>query len=211
MEEQANFNKYFHRKQLSERQTESQKQEGKVAEEKVRKLCIFWFYDIISSMKIELRSAVDFLTNFIRTSKYVTNEQLSIFRTSLLNLLQRKYENHWFPEKPCKGSGYRCIRLNHNMDPTVREAGLSCGLNQQALEQLLPKELTMWVDPREVSYRLGENGSIGIIFDGTVRINSFNSDLASPASNNNLLQQSCKGKVFISRDNFQQIATLVQG
>jgi hypothetical protein len=77
-------------------------------------------------MKIELRSAVDFLSNFIRNSKHVTEEQLNIFRTSLLQLLQLKYENHWFPEKPCKGSGYRCIRLNHNMDPTIREAGLSC-------------------------------------------------------------------------------------
>lgn len=158
-------------------------------------------------MKIELRSAVDFLSNFIRISKYVTDEQLCNFRESLLSLLQHKYENHWFPEKPCKGSGYRCIRLNHNMDPTVREAGSACGLNQKALEEILPKELTMWVDPKEVSYRLGENGSIGIIFDGTVRINSF---YASPASHNKL-QHSCKGKVFISRDNFQQMATLVQG
>ena len=162
-------------------------------------------------MKIELRSAVDFLSNFIRNSKHVTEEQLNIFRTSLLQLLQLKYENHWFPEKPCKGSGYRCIRLNHNMDPTIREAGLSCGLNQQALEQLLPKELTMWVDPKEVSYRLGENGSIGIVFDGTVRINSFYSDLTSPAALNRSLQQRCKGQVFITRDNFQQMPTLVQG
>lgn len=162
-------------------------------------------------MKIELRSAVEFLSNFIRASKYVTEEQLHHFRTTLLNLLQQKYENHWFPEKPCKGSGYRCIRLNHNMDPTIREAGLSCGLNQKALEELLPKELTMWVDPKDVSYRLGENGSIGVVFDGTVRINSLFSDFARPATTSNSVQQTCKGKVFNSRDNFQQIATLVQG
>jgi protein Tob/BTG len=97
------------------------------------------------------------------------------------------------------------------MDPTIREAGLSCGLNQQALEKVLPKELTMWVDPKEVSYRLGENGSIGIVFDGTVRINSFYSDLTSPAALNKSLQQRCKGQVFITRDNFQQMPTLVQG
>lgn len=162
-------------------------------------------------MKIELRSAVDFLANFIRSSKYVTDEQLLNFRKTLLSLLQQKYENHWFPEKPCKGSGYRCLRVNHNMDPTIREAGLSCGLNLKALEQILPKELTMWVDPKEVSYRLGENGSIGVIFDGTVRIQSFFSDFASPASSNKSMQQSCKGKVFNSRDNFQPMATLVQG
>ena len=28
----------------------------------------------------------------------------------------------------------------------------------------LPSELTVWVDPDEVSYRIGEDGSIGVLF-----------------------------------------------
>lgn len=75
------------------------------------------------------------------------------------------YEHHWFPEKPSKGSGYRCIRINHKMDPIISKVASQIGLSQPQLHQLLPSELTLWVDPYEVSYRIGENGSICILYE----------------------------------------------
>lgn len=78
------------------------------------------------------------------------------------------YKNHWFPEKPCKGSGYRCIRINHKMDPMVKRAAVDSGLNEANFHTLFPSELTMWVDPREVSYRIGENGSIGMLYESSL-------------------------------------------
>uniref|UniRef100_A0A9L0S3F6 BTG anti-proliferation factor 2 n=1 Tax=Equus caballus TaxID=9796 RepID=A0A9L0S3F6_HORSE len=75
------------------------------------------------------------------------------------------YEHHWFPEKPSKGSGYRCIRINHKMDPIITKVASQIGLSQPQLHQLLPSELTLWVDPYEVSYRIGENGSICILYE----------------------------------------------
>lgn len=76
-----------------------------------------------------------------------------------------QYKHHWFPDRPCKGSGYRCIRINHKMDPLVGRAGQRIGLSTQQLYVLLPSELTLWVDPFEVSYRIGEDGSICVLYE----------------------------------------------
>lgn len=77
------------------------------------------------------------------------------------------YKHHWFPEKPCKGSGYRCIRINHKMDPLIGQAAQRIGLSSQELFRLLPSELTLWVDPYEVSYRIGEDGSICVLYEAS--------------------------------------------
>lgn len=116
-------------------------------------------------MKDEIQSAVDFLTNIIRSRDDVNETQTLQFNTNLKNLLSNRYKDHWFPEKPFKGSGYRCIRMNHNMDPLILQAGKMCGLDYSFLESTFPPELTIWVDPRDVSYRIGENGSVGVLFE----------------------------------------------
>lgn len=115
-------------------------------------------------MHIEIGSAAGFLSNLIRT-RCKSPEQVEKFRDSLQVVLNSHYDNHWFPEKPFKGSGYRCLRIvNKKMDPLVSKAGEKCGLTTPQLIDLLPSELTMWVDPSEVSYRIGEEGSIGVIY-----------------------------------------------
>ncbi|KAK1340849.1 hypothetical protein QTO34_017244 [Cnephaeus nilssonii] len=81
--------------------------------------------------------------------------------------LPKHYKHHWFPEKPCKGSGYRCIRINHKMDPLIGQAAQRIGLSSQELFRLLPSELTLWVDPYEVSYRIGEDGSICVLYEAS--------------------------------------------
>lgn len=118
-------------------------------------------------MKDEVNSAVGFLTNILRSNDGVNEAQVRQFGLALSNLLCKRFNEHWFPEKPFKGSGYRCIRLNHNMDPVMMQAGQVCGLNQVFLQTVFPAELTLWVDPREVSFRIGENGSVGILYETT--------------------------------------------
>jgi len=51
------------------------------------------------------------------------------------------------------------------MDPLVGQAGQRIGLTIQQLYSLLPSELTLWVDPFEVSYRIGEDGSICVLYE----------------------------------------------
>ncbi|XP_048525921.1 protein BTG4 isoform X2 [Dendroctonus ponderosae] len=68
-----------------------------------------------------------------------------------------RFEKHWFPDLPSKGQGYRCIRVNclNPVDFTLEMAAIKCGLRYKDLR--LPAELTVWVDPSEVCYRLGES------------------------------------------------------
>lgn len=118
-------------------------------------------------MRLEIRSASDFLMNILRLGRNLDSRLLDVFRGTLEDLLRHHYQHHWFPEKPNKGSGYRCIRINHKMDPILAKAGRACGLQEASLRELFPNELTLWVDPREVSYRIGENGSICVLYDGS--------------------------------------------
>lgn len=154
-------------------------------------------------MKDEIKSAVDFLTNILRTRDEINEVQTGHFNAALQNLLITRYQGHWFPEKPFKGSGYRCIRLNHNMDPLILQAGRMCGLNQAFLEASFPPELTLWVDPRDVSFRIGENGSVGILYqsekDSTQDFTSSQSQAShdlpihhQPSRNFNTSFMSCK-------------------
>ena len=119
------------------------------------------------SMKYELFSMSNFLVHLIRLAKTGASEsQLTNFRNSLVEVFHRRYKEYWFPDKPFKGSGYRCIRINNKMDPVIAQAGKSCGFSSTFLHSNFPCELTMWIDPGEVSYRIGENGSICILYDG---------------------------------------------
>lgn len=98
------------------------------------------------------------------------------------------YKHHWFPEKPFKGSGYRCIRINHKMDPIISKAASQIGLSLPQLYQLLPSELTLWVDPYEVSYRIGEDGSICVLYEATA---------TKPGSSYGML--TCKNQMMFGR------------
>merc|ERR1711884_299158 len=119
-----------------------------------------------TNMKLELQSASNFLVHLIKLGRRNINEnQLEKFRLALVEELRRRYRDHWFPEMPFKGSGYRCIRINAKMDPVIAQAGESCGLSAVLLHSTFPSELTMWIDSLEVSYRIGENGSICVLYE----------------------------------------------
>lgn len=89
------------------------------------------------------------------------------FLDHLLQVLKQRYTNHWFPDSPNRGSAYRCIRINGILDPVIAQAGEAIGVKLSHLRKLFPNELTMWIDPSEVAYRIGENGSICVLYEET--------------------------------------------
>lgn len=101
----------------------------------------------------EISAAVLFLTRLIGKNENINPVQMEEFKTRLYALLVQRFENHWFPDKPFKGQGYRCIRLNEmdRRDPVLERAAQECGLKYEDLQ--LPVELTVWVDPTEVCCR----------------------------------------------------------
>ena len=172
-----------------------------------------------TNMKDEIQSAVDFLTNLLKTNSHLDTNHLDKFNRTLCKMLHSHYQNHWFPEKPFKGSGYRCIRINHKMDPLVAKAGCLSGLNANELFTLFPNELTIWVDPREVSYRIGENGSVGVLtpeIPTSSDVEEHHHDTPSPvpASYNTPSLLTCKDEVlkyFISQpdNHFEYLTSFV--
>ncbi|XP_029429065.1 protein BTG2-like [Rhinatrema bivittatum] len=116
-------------------------------------------------MHPEIAAAVSFVSRLLRSRGRVSEQRLQVFGRALQEALMEHYKHHWFPEKPSKGSGYRCIRINHKMDPIISKVASRIGLSMQELYWLLPRELTLWIDPFEVSYRIGEDGSICVLYD----------------------------------------------
>ncbi|XP_049781224.1 protein BTG2-like [Schistocerca cancellata] len=132
-------------------------------------------------MRVEIHSAANFLVHLLRLNHNGLSEtQLEMFKASLTEVLRMRYKEHWFPEKPSRGSGYRCIRINGKMDPVVAQAGKAVGLPPTYLHSLFPSELTMWIDPAEVSYRIGENGSICVLYEETAPTTSEEYALERP-------------------------------
>jgi len=109
----------------------------------------------------EIKSAVSFLRTILSRTGSIPRQKVEQFSTCLEQLLRTKFEKHWHPTKPFRGSAYRCIRINHTyVDPVVVKAAGMSGVDNGVLKDILPKEFTLWIDPNDVSYRIGEDGSI---------------------------------------------------
>ena len=109
----------------------------------------------------EVSQAITFFKTLLNNSipHILTSHELEGFTRKLTELLLKRFESHWDPTHPNKGSGYRCIRINHQLDPVVLQACQESGTVQK-VPSILPRELTVWIDPQEVAYRFGEEGSI---------------------------------------------------
>ena len=115
-------------------------------------------------MKDEVSAATDFLTRLVGKNENLSQDKVTQFRDRLKEVLLNKFKNHWFPDKPSRGQGFRCIRVNENIrrDPTLEFVCQEIGINYTDL--MLPLELTIWIDPEEVTCRFGEHkGSYCIV------------------------------------------------
>ena len=156
-------------------------------------------------MRLECESAVDFVSNILKGR--IDDARVDTFRNTLLDMMSSHYENHWFPEKPFRGSAYRCIRINHKMDPLIGRAGVQCGLSEEILFAILPSELTLWVDPEEVAYRIGEDGSIGVLFGVDAQSSESDSSLScSPSTSPFQIEEAPPvGEMFSCKNQFRTV------
>lgn len=159
-------------------------------------------------MRLEIVSAADFLVHLLRLQAgQLSDRQLELFKSSLTDVLRRRYRDHWFPDRPNRGSGYRCLRINGKMDPVIAQAGANVGLLPTVLHHLFPSELTMWIDPAEVSYRIGENGSICVLYE---RTEPDPEEMQQPAVAQQQQFESCKDSLILEHAQFnEQIAAFV--
>ncbi|KAM9788716.1 maternal B9.10 protein-like [Neosynchiropus ocellatus] len=110
-------------------------------------------------MKEEIAAAVFFVARLVKRYGCVDNDSRERFAAALTSSLFENYKNHWHPSVPARGQAYRCLRMNRVQlrDPVLLQA---CERSSVRYEDLgLPQELTVWVDPGEVSCRYGEHGT----------------------------------------------------
>ncbi|XP_056267474.1 protein BTG4 [Pseudoliparis swirei] len=110
-------------------------------------------------MKEEIAAAVFFVARLVKRYGCLDNDGRERFAAALTAVLFENYKNHWHPNAPTKGQAYRCLRVNRLQlqDPVLRQA---CDRSPVRYEDLgLPLELTVWVDPGEVSCRYGERSA----------------------------------------------------
>lgn len=125
-------------------------------------------------MELEIRSATNFITYLISKSKFkksITKKQRRKFNKELYNILIKRYKDRWYTEMPHKGSGYRCIRIGDRYDPVIVEACRLTGWQSETSRLYFPNELTIWIDPNEVRYRIGTNGSIITLYNKQTQLN----------------------------------------
>jgi hypothetical protein len=92
------------------------------------------------------------------------------FGKHLTLVLYEQYSDHWFPRQPWRGSAFRSLSINGKLDLCVVKAAEASGVNSRVLRSCLPAELTVWIDPGQVSYRIGEDGSVCDLFKGEIVI-----------------------------------------
>ncbi|XP_006002019.1 protein Tob2 [Latimeria chalumnae] len=113
-------------------------------------------------MHLEIKVALNFIISYLYNK--LPRRRADLFREELERLLKQKYEGHWYPEKPLKGSGYRCVHIGQKVDPIVELAAQRSGLDIEEVRSNVPEELSIWIDPFDVSYQIGEKGAVKVLY-----------------------------------------------
>lgn len=119
-------------------------------------------------MNVEIQVALNFLISFLYNK--LPRRRVNNFGEELESALRVKFEGHWYPEKPFKGSAFRCLKTTPPLDPVFGIAARESGMDLSDIQENLPSELSIWVDPGEVSYRMSEKGPVKILYSDSDRI-----------------------------------------
>ena len=115
-------------------------------------------------MHVEVKVAQNFVLNFLYNK--LPRRRVNLFGEELESALRDKFADHWYPDKPFKGSAFRCLKITDPADPVLNRAARESGNPVPDIVENLPTDLAIWIDPGEVSYRMGEKGSVKILYSG---------------------------------------------
>lgn len=113
-------------------------------------------------MHLEIKVALNFIISYLYNK--LPRRRADLFGEELERLLKQKYEGHWYLENPLKGSGYRCVHIGETVDPIIEQAARRSGLDIDDIRANVPQELSLWIDPFEVSYQIGEKGAVKVLY-----------------------------------------------
>ncbi|KAL3897642.1 MAG: hypothetical protein SGCHY_003273 [Lobulomycetales sp.] len=151
-------------------------------------------------MKEEVTAATDFLMQYL--SKQPRAKDI---RGWISGALTKRYKGHWNPEKAIQGNGYRALNfLNGSVDAILEQVSKKYKIKD--IHMLFPLELVLWVDPGEVSYRVGDFGYPTVIYETSARdsavedvhgTDSNSSTVGSPVMNRALWHSNMGGEAML--------------
>jgi protein Tob/BTG len=100
-------------------------------------------------MHVEIKVAQNFVLNFLFNK--LPRRRVNLFGEELESALSDKFLDHWYPDKPFKGSAFRCLRVTDPNDPVLNRAARESGNPVSDIIENLPADLAIWIDPGEVS------------------------------------------------------------
>uniref|UniRef100_A0A914UTT7 Anti-proliferative protein domain-containing protein n=1 Tax=Plectus sambesii TaxID=2011161 RepID=A0A914UTT7_9BILA len=118
-------------------------------------------------MHLEIQEAVNFIARFLFDK--IPRRKVCLFVEQLANFLALKFHDHWFVDEPHKEMTFRALHVNVRgvSEPLLGVAASSVGLDREEIMQFLASELTIWINPGMVCYRVGEHGMTRTVFDAS--------------------------------------------
>ncbi|XP_016114189.1 protein Tob2-like [Sinocyclocheilus grahami] len=113
-------------------------------------------------MHLEVKVALNFIVSYLYNK--LPRRRADLFGEELERILVSRFEGHWYPEAPLRGSAFRCLQLGAPRDPVVELAARRSGLDTEEVRANVPPELSIWIDPYEVSYQIGEKGAVKVLY-----------------------------------------------
>jgi len=102
-------------------------------------------------MHLEIQVALNFVISHLYNK--LPRRRVNIFGEELEKALKQKFQNHWYPEQPMKGSAYRCLKTGQPLDAVLERAARESNINIQDILENLPVDMAVWIDPGEVRTR----------------------------------------------------------
>ncbi len=126
----------------------------------LKKLNFLVFYRVV--MLYEVKIAQNFVLGLLYNK--LPRRHVNLFGEELEAALIDKFADHWYPDVPFRGSAFRCIKLTDPTDLVLIRASLRSGNSLDSIIENLPRDLAIWIDPGEVSCRVGEKGIVKLLY-----------------------------------------------
>ncbi|KAI9502518.1 hypothetical protein BX070DRAFT_175484, partial [Coemansia spiralis] len=115
-------------------------------------------------MQTEIENAASFWIKYIPEAS-LSGEKREELRKALVGVLLEKFKGHWHLERTMAGSGYRSMSNWRGLDSSLAEAAQRASIGATVLERHLPRDIVLWCDPYNVTYRVGDHGTVYTIYE----------------------------------------------
>jgi len=116
-----------------------------------------------SQQQLSIDAAVKWWIDYLKKS--FTTENLKKFENNLKEAILLKIKDHWYPDSPSKGQGYRSLSMDKraHCDPLLTKAASGAGSIEPFVSFFKDLDsIHMWIDPDIVVVRLSYTGYISI-------------------------------------------------